>query len=350
MNKTPLVVFSTDWHLQTSNIPQIKDLITQQCELAKKLRVKYLVCTGDVFESRIAQREDCLTAFSEILSIIESYSLKLWLIPGNHDKTVYSSIDSFLHPYKDNPCLTLVDRASDLRFTEHELTLHLMPFFSEDIWLKNYGDYMTGPVAGLELGCKNILCTHIAVTGSQNNDGTLVSSAISSKLFKDFFKVLSGHYHDQQKIGSNFYHIPSIQQNNFGENTDKGFTVLYSDGSHELVKSKFREYVKVKVDLDSISTQELTDLRKKYKGNENNIRFEITGSENVLKSLRKEDFTSLGIDLKTKSKEVMSDIIFSDSAEVKEHTCETIKEEFVKFCEQENLDSKVGMKYLSKKL
>ena len=43
-----------------------------------------------------------------------------------------------------------------------------------------------------------ILLTHIAVTGSKNNDGTLVSSKLSTKLFKNFYKVLSGQYHDKQ--------------------------------------------------------------------------------------------------------------------------------------------------------
>ena len=63
---------------------------------------------------------------------------------------------------------------------------------------------------GYESDWKHILGTHIAVTGSVNNDGTHVSSTISPKLFKNYFKVFSGHYHNQQKIGSNLLDLISL--------------------------------------------------------------------------------------------------------------------------------------------
>jgi len=348
--KKALIVQSTDWHLKKENIDQIKDLVLQQCELALELEAEYLVCLGDIFDSRIAQREDVLSAFGDILDMIDSYGLKLWAIPGNHDKTVYSSIKSFLDPFKGRDYFKLVDKIARLPFIEEQIQLNFIPFFSDEVWLGHFDLLKTTPQLPVLKGCKEILLTHIAVTGSRNNDGTMISSSLSPGIFKDFFKVFSGHYHDQQKIGSNFYHIPSIQQNNFGENVDKGFTVLYADGSHELVKSKFKEFVKVQIDLDTINSDELLTLKKKYKGSESNVRFEFKGSENVLKSLKKEDFTSLGIDVKTKNKEIEDDIIFSESAEVVEHTGDSIIEEFKKCCEKENWNVEQGLKYLNKKL
>lgn len=345
-----LAVLSTDWHLKKENIDQIKDLVMQQCELALELETEYLVCLGDIFDSRIAQRQDVLDAFGEILDTIDSYGLKLWAISGNHDKTNYSSHKSFLDPYKGRDCFSLVDKTARIPFIQEQLQLNFLPFFTDEVWMEQFEKLKKTPQLPILQGCKEILLTHIAVTGSRNNDGTMVSSSLSPGLFKDFFKVFSGHYHDQQKIGSNFYHIPSIQQNNFGENTEKGFTVLYTDGSHELIKSKFKEFVKVQIDLDTIESDELLSLKRKYKGSESNIRFEFKGSDNVLKSLKKEDFTSLGIDVKTKSREVEDDIIFSESTEVIEHTGDSIIEEFKKCCEKENWNIEQGIKYLNKKL
>lgn len=350
MSKQALAVFSTDWHLQTKNKDQITYLVRQQCELAKKLNAKYLICLGDVFESRIAQREDVLTAFSHILDIINDYGLKLWLIPGNHDKTDYTSPNSFLTSFSTHPCLTLVHLSGSIPFPDYKIQLGFIPFFNDEQWLKQYEEYCEYIALGLEKEDKNkyILCTHIAVTGSRNNDKTLVSSSISTKLFKSFFKVFSGHYHDQQKIGSNFYHTPSIQQNNFGEDIDKGFTVLYSDGSHELVLSDFKKYIKVQIDLDTVTGSQLVDFKKQYSGSNDNVRFEFIGSEKVLKSINKEDYTSIGIDIKTKVKEIVDDIQYAESTEVVEHTKESIKIEFEKFCTQENLKLETGLKYLNK--
>lgn len=348
MKTKALTVLSTDWHLKKENIDQIKDLVQQQCELALELEVDTLICLGDIFDSRIAQREDVLSAFGEILDMIDSYGLKLWAIPGNHDKSNYSSHKSFLDPYKGRKSFQLVHLAEGIPFKDENIFLHFLPFFEEQEWLKRFDELLDH--VGETDHSKRILFTHIAVTGSRNNDGTMVSSSLSPGLFKDFFKVFSGHYHDQQKIGSNFYHIPSIQQNNFGENADKGFTVLYADGSHELVKSKFKEFVKVQIDLDTIESDELLSLKRKYKGSDSNIRFEFKGSDNVLKSLKKEDFTSLGIDIKLKVKEIEDDIIFSESIEVIEHTGDSIIEEFKKCCEKENWNVEQGLKYLNKKL
>lgn len=348
MSKTPLAIFSTDWHLKKENIDTIIELVRKQCLLAKDLNIEYFICLGDVFDSRIAQRQDVLDAFSEIIDLVTGYGLKFWVIPGNHDKTVYTSHKSFLSPFKGRNNFVLVDRAGRIPFKKENIFLHLLPFFEEQEWLKRF-DELLDHVEEIDHS-KRILLTHIAVTGSRNNDGTMVSSSLSSGLFKSFYKVFSGHYHDQQKIGDNFYHLPSIQQNNFGENSDKGFTVLYSDGSHELVKSKFKEFIKIKIDLDDTSNEELVRLKAKYKGSEDNIRFEFKGSENVLKSLKKEDFTSLGIDVKTKVKEVEDSIVFSESEEVIEHTKESIKEEFRKCCEKEGWSFEQGLKFLNKKL
>lgn len=352
MQKQPLVIFSTDWHLKKENIDQIIDLVIQQCELAKSLGVHYIACLGDILDSRIAQRQDVLTAFGEILDFVDSYGLEFWAIPGNHDKTIYESSDSFLDPYNGRRNFRLIEMYGSLPFPEHKLFLEFLPFFSEEEYTKQFHEFYEyiGFKNNSQSDGKHILCTHIAVTGSRNNDGTMISSVLSSGMFKDFFKVFSGHYHDQQKIGANFHHLPSIQQNNFGENAEKGFTVLYSDGNHSLVKSKFKEFIQIKIDLDEITTDEIESLRRKYKNSDDNIRFEFKGSETLLKSLRKEDFTSLGISVQTKNREIEDDILYSESVEVVEHTASSIKEEFSKFCEKEKLSVEQGLKFLNKKI
>lgn len=341
--KKPILVISTDWHLQQKNIEDIKNLIIEKCQLANKLEVQSLVCLGDIFESRVSQREDVLNSFKEILDIIHSFNLKLIIIPGNHDKTNYNSVESFLLPYENHPAINLVNEYSVIHISG--IDFHLIPFFSDSIWLKYFDTLNIS-------SNQDVIFTHIAVIGSVNNDGTHVSSSssISPKLFESFDKVFSGHYHDQQKIGKNFYHLPSIRQNNFGENSDKGFTVLYDDLSHELVKSTFKEFVKVKIDIDTISEDELNGFKRKYKNSNSNIRFEFIGSEDKLKSLKKDDFTSIGIDIKTSSKEIFNDIQYIETAEIVEHNRDTITLAFKDFCEKENYSYEQGLKYLQKKL
>lgn len=338
-------VISNDWHLNKNNIDQIIDLVSQQCELAAELKVDNLICLGDVFDSRNAQPIEVLDTFLELLDLIGDYGLTLYAIPGNHDKVNYSSKISYLRQYRDHKNFKLFDSPGKIKLPEYDLNLHFIPFFNEEVWINHYNNY----IEENSFKGTNILLTHIATIGSRNNDGSIVESNINGNLFLPFNKVLSGHYHNRQQIG-NFYHLPSIQQNNFGEDPDKGFTILNSDGTISLFKSKFKEFIKVTIDLETNSWEDVTLLTKTYKDNSNNVRFEFKGPENLLKSINKEEFTSIGIDVKTKIKEIDQDIEFAETEEVVELNAASIYELFDKFCEQENIDKTVGIKYLNNKL
>ena len=346
--KTPIAIMSTDWHLKRENINQIKDLFVQKCEYAVKNDIKHLFCLGDVFDSRIAQRQDVLNSFEEILQLLDKYDLELTVIPGNHDKTDYSSKQSFLVPFKHHRKLHLVEL---MAFCPVEnVYFYFIPFFNEDMWVSKFNELINDDLHFHKSGeHKTILLTHVAVTGSRNNDGTLVSSGISTKMFKDFFKVFSGHYHDQQKIGENFYHIPSIQQNNYGENSDKGFTVVYDDGSHELIHSNFRKYIKVEFDIDEVDYLKIINSKTLYDTDNNNIRFIIKGSENKLKAVNKEEFLSSGIDIKLVNKEIEETLKFAEQ-EIVELNSSIIIDEFKKFCEKEEIDYEQGVSYLKQML
>lgn len=343
MNKKPLAVISTDWHIKDSNTEQIVDLVTQQCELAKELDVRDLICLGDVFNNRKSQSLLVLNTFGRILDIISEYDLHLTTIPGNHDKTDYESVDSFLDQYKHHPNFTLISGIDKLEFDG--ITLHFMPFFKENLWLERYNRYIEKQKTW---NLQNILCSHIAINGSRNNDGSKVNSNINSSTFKDHFdKVFLGHYHDAQEPAKNIYHLPSIQQNNFGEDDHKGFTILYSDGSHELVRSKFKEYVKVKIDANKISKKQLNDKIAEYssKTSDSYVRFVIEGSEDKIKSINKDIIKSTGIDVKTVNSEIEIVDDF-DSVEIKKYTMEDLFGEFEQFCEEYDKDKETGMKYL----
>jgi len=333
-----LTIISTDWHLKPENLEEIIDLVRQKCKLAKKLGIKDIFCLGDVFDSRIAQRQSVLKAFERILGIIEEYGLVFHLIPGNHDKTVYPSMDSFLDAFKTYPCLRLYRKHSIVKLGK--FNFHLIPFFEEKVWLEIFH--------GIEKGGKNdILLSHMAVEGSRNNDGSLVSSGLTPKMFENWLMVLLGHYHDEQQIGKNIFHIPSIKQNNYGEDENKGFTVLNSDGSYEVFKSNYKAFKRLKINIDETPQKELEKLVKTYSKNEDRIRFEFTGDSTKLKALDKSKFNKHGIEIKTKVKEIEESIVECEKQDVKIHNQSTIMSEFKKYHEiKSDFNLKLGTKYL----
>lgn len=200
-----------------------------------------------------------------------------------------------------------------------------------------------------------IFYSHIKQFQDLNNDSSKVENSITPKYLNWWRKVFLGHYHNQQKIGDNIYHLPSIRANNFGEDNDKGFTVLYDDGSHELVTSKFKEYHTVEINLDNVNKQDLNNLKQQgselVKENNTNIRFKITGSEDKVQALNKEEFESLGITIQKEHKTVIKSIEKAEVGEVMVYDDNKIIEKFDEFCKIEDFEGvEYGRKCLIKKL
>jgi exonuclease SbcD len=347
-SRTPIGVMSNDWHIDKSNGEQIIDLITQKINLAKELNIKSLFCLGDVFNSRNAQPLDNLDIFERILDMIHSNGLTLYSIPGNHDKVNYNSNKSYLNQYRHHPALKLIDEAKNINIEGCIGDIFMIPFYDTERWLVEFERVKKYIEPG-----ESILLSHIAMEGSINNDGEPVKNRISPSLFKQFKAVYLGHYHNHQSIGKNIWHLPSICQNNYGENSNKGFTILYNDGSFEIVKSKFKKFKTVEIDLDNISKKEFDSILLTHKDllnrSDSNIRLKVSGSEDKVKSLPIDQLKQMGFDLKVESKDIEMSMDDVEEGNVVEFNNTSIKEEFDLFCAKEEYeDIKIGNKYLTK--
>lgn len=337
-NIKPVAVASTDWHLKRDNLEEVTSLIKQQCELANKLGVSTLFCLGDTFDSRKSQELSVMTAFKNILSIAQEHGLKLVVFPGNHDKVNYASDYSFLDPFQYHPAIEI---HSDVYLTEkYGFPAAFVPFWEESLLeekLKAVPDGYT-------------VFSHFGTNASINNDGSTHHSVLSISSLKRFKTVYLGHFHNAHSPAKNVHHVPSIKQNNYGEDSRKGFTVIMEDGSSYFEKSKFKEYITYTFDIDKASKKELDGFVAEYANSEDHIRVEVVGSQSKLKSLKREMFTSNGIDLKTKGKEVTEAIESTITDEVVEFSAEKIKEKFKSFCEEKSYNYEEGKVYIDQKI
>lgn len=341
----PIAVISTDWHIEEKNIEQVLDLIDQKIALAQSLKVKDLVCLGDVFESRKAQSEIVLSCFSEILDRIGNAEMTIHVIPGNHDKTDYNSESSFLTPYDYHPALKLYKKP----YFVERLQLLFMPFISEDIWIDSLKSYLEQNFKKGQLQSIS-LCSHVAVNGSINNDKTQVESRINAGLLKPFKNVFLGHYHNAQQPLPNVFHLPSLKQKNFGEDAEKGFTVLYEDHSTKFVKSRFKEFVTISLDASETDSEILKRISDENTSDVN-LRVELSGSNEQIKSLDLNKLKSQGIKIKTKSVEIEQAIVSAEQKQTIsfEDNSEILKA-FEEFCELKCINKEEGLYYLNKLL
>lgn len=335
--KEAIAILSTDKHVTPSNLPEMYDLFRQEIALAKERNIPYIIWLGDIFNSRESQRQEVLTFLSNILIDYKTAGLEIYCLPGNHDKTDYNSYDSFLDCFILAPHFHLLKEASS--FMLGGIKFDSVPFFNEEKWLEEFNK-----ISKKDAG--KILLSHIAVDGSINNDGSKVNSdKIKPSIFSHYKSVFLGHYHNAQKVGKNIFHLPSTRQNNFGEDNEKGFTILYDDFSTEFIKSKFIEFKKYYIDLDDSSVDEAIKLAKNIKKENVRISFEFSGSDDKLRSLDKKFFINLGISVSTKNKEVeIGDTEYVE--EVKKMTEDDIIEHFKRFCKKNNYSFNEGIKYL----
>ena len=202
-----IAIISTDWHIDAENVELSKNLAAQQIQFAKDAGVNWLICLGDVFQSRKAQPEIALNCFKDILDMVYMEGMKLTVIPGNHDKTDYGSWSSFLRPFKEHPALNLIEKSDCLGWTGTTGTdygLVFQAFARDDIWCESLNDILAEPK--LSKFAQLYLFSHQAFSGSYNNDGTKVQNTINQKFLLPFTKSFFGHYHNYQEPFLNAFH------------------------------------------------------------------------------------------------------------------------------------------------
>ena len=340
--KEPIASIITDIHLEELRYDEIVDVVIQAIDETLERGLVNMYIGGDIFNSRKSQTFNVLQAWSEILDYCSKVNIQLIVIPGNHDKLDYTSERSYLDMYASHPCMTLITSYRN-HLINRGFRIHLIPFFDEKSTYKNY----LNQVDISDDNNKHILLTHIAVNGVRNNDGSKVDESLSKTSFDQFYKVFVGHYHDKQKVGDNIYYIGSIMQRNYGEDQEKGMTILYNDGSHELFKLQFTKYETLKIDLDKITDDKLHKLCSHHSNTSSNIRFKFTGTKQKLDALDKSKYDSLGIDVKCEYKDLNLDVSYKQAVNFSGFDEQKIRDEWTDFSQKnEDIDQKIGINYL----
>ncbi|AGH56755.1 metallophosphatase [Cellulophaga phage phi19:2] len=335
--KDPLAIIFNDAHLKTGNEQDVINSVKHMVDYAVDKNITIMIFAGDMFDSRSHQRQSVLQAFDEILRIINSAGILLYLFPGNHDKTDYYSYDSFLDVYRHYPNVIFNKTVSDIDIKGTKITL--LPFFADSLLIPMIDDHKGS----------DVLISHFEMAGSTNLGRTSKKTSINKKLLSKWKKTYLGHYHNHHEISKDIVHLPSLRQSNFGEDDQKGFSILYDDLSYEIVLGKFKKFIKLTIDVDNINKKDLQELIDKNKESEDIVRFEFVGSDSKLKVLDKADFNNTGIDVRVKyqAKYDVSSTAKPPSL-IQKFSQEQIREEFKVFCKEKKLDYKEGLVLLNK--
>lgn len=336
--KKPITIIFNDIHIKNGNEDDVYRGVEYLVEYANIIGVKEVICNGDIFDSRSFQRLSHLKCWERCLELFKVNEMVCHTNVGNHDKSLYNKEESFLDPYKYHPSIKLYPKISDIKISGIDFTIS--PFFEDKMLCEQLEKHSGGKV----------LVGHWSCDGSTYLGKVDENKVINKKLLSKWDKVYLAHYHNYHDVNENTTHLPSLLQDNFGEDNIKGFSVIYDDLSYELVKGVFKEFKKVSIDLNTQTIENLLKLIKEEENSDKVVRFEITGDDSKLKSIDKSMFVDTGIDLKLKYDKVfdIDETKFKLPKAKERYTKSDIREEFKIFCKKKSYDYTFGLNLLNK--
>ena len=344
--KKAIAVLVNDIHLDKSNGDLVKDIFRQIIQVCKDFKTNRIICGGDIFTNRSAQPMICLTDWKDILDMLRKARVCLDVIPGNHDKTDPDDERSYLDVYS-YPEVILHRKGESCIIGGHVFVF--VPYFTDEKWLEEFEkadgirelQFSEGDV---DPDACSFLITHSGFDGVMNNDGSKVSSIIKPSMFSNYTKVLIGHYHNASKLGNNVYYTGSAYQGNYGETIkDKGFTVIFDNGTIQNIHSRFPQYIKEVVDVND--NEAIKKIIEKYKDdNQNHVRIVFRGKKVDIQKINVAEISKYGIDTKFESVEENEAIDNSTTEDALCYDKKSIMKDFIKFCSENNIKGK-NLKY-----
>ena len=343
----PCLLLLNDIHISKDNIPAFKANWQEAIDICRKMDVKEIAIGGDLFFSRAAQTLDVLLAVHDALLTAAEHGIHVTIAEGNHDKVNQENERGYCHVFDQHSNVLVCDEYVSLPLGDDcRFVLHIMGYFPED------GSFCTRldrlKEEALDPKRLNFLYIHEGINGAlaQPNDKEL-----PAKIFEEFDKVFVGHYHNRTIIDkTRIEYIGSSRQHNFGEDEEKGYTIIYTDGSHEFIKNKVNtRYRVIDVSAERAGLHLMDELREIDADGRYKVKVRVHAPQAAIKSVDKAALLDAGatkVELIADDEEMLE---VAASSLFEKFDSHRIRETYEEFCREKQIDDvAIGLEYLSK--
>lgn len=343
----PCLLLLNDIHISKDNIPAFKANWQEAIDICRKMDVKEIAIGGDLFFSRAAQTLDVLLAVHDALLTAAEHGIHVTIAEGNHDKVNQENERGYCHVFDQHSNVLVCDEYVSLPLGDDcRFVLHMMGYFPEDGSFCTRLDHLKEEA--LDPKRLNFLYIHEGINGAlaQPNDKEL-----PAKIFEDFDKVFVGHYHNRTIIDkTRIEYIGSSRQHNFGEDEEKGYTVIYTDGSHEFIKNKVNtRYRVIDVAAERAGLNLMDELREINADGRYKVKVRVHAPQAAMKSVDKAALLDAGatkVELIADDEEMLE---VAASSLFEKFDSHRIRETYEEFCREKQIDDvAIGLEYLSK--
>ena len=343
----PCLLLLNDIHISKDNIPAFKANWQEAIDICRKMDVKEIAIGGDLFFSRAAQTLDVLLAVHDALLTAAEHGIHVTIAEGNHDKVNQENERGYCHVFDQHSNVLVCDEYVSLPLGDDcRFVLHMMGYFPEDGSFCTHLDRLKEEA--LDPKRLNFLYIHEGINGAlaQPNDKEL-----PAKIFEDFDKVFVGHYHNRTIIDkTRIEYIGSSRQHNFGEDEEKGYTVIYTDGSHEFIKNQANtRYRVIDVAAERAGLHLMDELREIDADGRYKVKVRVHAPQAAMKSVDKAALLDAGatkVELIADDEEMLE---VAASSLFEKFDSHRIRETYEEFCREKQIDDvAIGLEYLSK--
>lgn len=343
--RIPCALLINDIHVSKDNIPEFQKNWNEALEICKEQNIPEIIIGGDLLQSRSSyQTLDVLLAVRQAIIKATTAGLELTIAEGNHDLVDQEAILGYCHIYSEYPHVHVVDDYTVLEYSD-DVVLYVMSYFPEN---GSFTDRLKDIVDNdFDANKYNILYIHEGIRG-----GLTIPSddELPTNIFKDFDAVLVGHYHNRCKIkNTNIEYIGSSRQHNFGEDEEKGYTILYNDGSCQFIKNQTNiRYKVIDLSLQDVNSHLLDELNDVKADGKYKVKARISCSATDVQNIDKQKLLEAG----ASKVEIVTEKTIAKTIEA--HSLDRkfdktgIKQEYERFCSDKVIDSAMGLQYLDK--
>ena len=345
--KKPFALLINDIHVSKDNIPEFTANWNEALEICKQQGIDRIIVGGDLWLSRSAQSLSTILAVKSAIAKAMRLNIILVIAEGNHDKVDQESLEGYSHVFSEYYGIEIVDDFAIYEMMDggSQVDLFVMSYFPENgSFIKRYNEMCEELVPGR----KSILYIHEGIRGGL---ATPSEDELPADIFNKFDTTLVGHYHDRKRIpGTSIEYIGASRQHNFGEDEEKGYTILYTDGSYEFVKNEANiRYKVIDVNFDEMDDAFLKELQRIKEDGRYRIKTRISCQSKQASSIDKQKLVECGatkIELVTEQTQVR---VMEGQDLSKKYDKSGIKQEYTNFCSDKSIDNvELGLTYLDK--
>lgn len=345
-NTKPIALLLTDSHCGKENIPEFLLNWQEAITICHDRNIKQILFLGDMVLSRASQSLDILLVIYDIFELCRQTGISITLINGNHCKKDLEASRGYSNVFASFPNVRVIENWGLVEIAS-TIGIGMISYFPENGSFVEKLMEIEKYIFSLPYH-KRILMLHQGIMGGLS---TPTENELPATMFDKWDRVFVGHYHNRNQIpNTKIEYIGSSRQHNFGEDEEKGYTVLYSDGTHEFIQNKVNiRYKVIDIDADKVDIH-LTDLLDEMKDTGRyRTKIRIHTSSAKASGIDKEKLLQAGaskVEVVTEDLEVTE---VAGSSLFEKFDNHKIKETYEVFCaEKEIEDVELGLSYLSK--